>query len=83
MKLAQRIEEVFTSELEKLGLACWVEITTANPKCTYYFGPFMNISEAETAQVGYIEDLQQEGSESISVRVKRCQPAEHTIVSDS
>ncbi|MEI6064995.1 MAG: DUF1816 domain-containing protein, partial [Pseudanabaena sp. ELA748] len=37
-------KNVFTSVLEKLGLAVWVEIVTDAPRCTYYFGPF--ISEA-------------------------------------
>jgi hypothetical protein len=62
-----------------LGLAWWVEIVTTEPRCTYYFGPFVLASEAHTAKEGYIADLQQEGVQGIQVNVKRCQPTELTI----
>jgi len=62
-----------------LGLAWWVEVTTASPRCTYYFGPFLRADEAESAQGGYIEDLEQEGAQGIRVRVKRCKPEALTI----
>ena len=39
----------------------WVEISTTEPRCLYYFGPFDTQSEAELHQAGYIEDLEQEG----------------------
>ncbi|HBE16837.1 MAG TPA: hypothetical protein DDW51_04275, partial [Cyanobacteria bacterium UBA11367] len=51
--------------VEFLGLAFWVEIVTDNPKCTYYFGPFLSAQEAETAKGGYIEDLENEGAQGI------------------
>lgn len=65
--------------IEFLGLAFWVEIVTDNPKCTYYFGPFMGAKEAEAAKSGYIEDLENEGAQGISVTVKRCKPSNLTI----
>lgn len=65
--------------IEFLGLAFWVEIVTDNPKCTYYFGPFMGAKEAEAAKSGYIEDLENEGAQGISVTVKRCKPSTLTI----
>lgn len=55
-------------------LAWWVQITTDNPHCTYYFGPFEDFQEANSAQYGYVEDLQHEGAENIVVEVKQCQP---------
>ncbi|MCP2729512.1 DUF1816 domain-containing protein [Limnofasciculus baicalensis] len=65
--------------IEFLGLAFWVEIVTDNPKCTYYFGPFMGAKEAEGAKSGYIEDLENEGAQGIAVTVKRCKPSNLTI----
>lgn len=61
------------------GFAWWVEIATERPKCLYYFGPFSSATEAKQAQAGYIEDLEQEGSQGIKVNVKWCQPKELTI----
>lgn len=55
-------------------LSWWVEVNTENPHCTYYFGPFENSEEANFAQYGYVEDLQQEGAKNIIVEVKQCQP---------
>lgn len=83
MFLAERIKDAFTSYLEKLGLAWWVEIFTLHPECTYYFGPFMSAQEAELAGKGYIEDLEGEGAQGISVVIRRCQPQELTIDKDS
>lgn len=62
-----------------LGLAWWVEVTTASPRCTYYFGPFLSADEAESAQGGYVEDLEQEGAQGITATVKRCKPEALTI----
>ncbi|NES84519.1 MAG: DUF1816 domain-containing protein, partial [Moorea sp. SIO2B7] len=44
------------------------------PRCTYYFGPFDSFNEAQSHQPGYIEDLQEEGAEGITVEIKQCQP---------
>jgi len=43
----------------------WVKVTTAEPSCIYYFGPFSNEQEALQASPGYIEDLEQEGAQRI------------------
>lgn len=74
MQLSERIEDVFTSYLEKLGLAWWLEIVTNRPPCTYYFGPFVSAKDAEAACSGYLEDLQQEGVQGIAFEIKQCQP---------
>lgn len=73
------MKEVLTNSLQFLGLAFWVEIITDDPKCTYYFGPFSSKQEAELAQGGYIEDLENEGAQGISVNVMRCKPTNLTI----
>ncbi len=46
----------------------WLEIKTAEPACTYYFGPFEIEQEAQLQQKGYIDDLQQEGSKVLSAQ---------------
>jgi Domain of unknown function (DUF1816) len=65
-----------------LGLAWWVEIVTQSPRCTYYFGPFLNYAEALDAKSGYVEDLEGEDAQGISVVIKRCKPTELTISDD-
>jgi hypothetical protein len=60
-------KNIFTSILETVGLAVWIEIVTDSPRCTYYFGPFMSESEAHAAKTGYIEDLETEGTKGLSV----------------
>ena len=60
----------------------WIEITTTEPKCTYYFGPFDNLVEAQKMQYGYIEDLVSEKAIGISVTIKRCSPPQLTIAEE-
>lgn len=76
------MKETLTSLLQILGLAWWVEIITETPRCTYYFGPFASADEAQAAQSGYLEDLEQEGAQGIRVTIKRCKPTELTIADD-
>ena len=57
----------------------WVEIATEAPPCTYYFGPFNSVREAQLNQRGYIKDLQQEGAQGIAVRLEQGQPKNLTI----
>lgn len=52
----------------------WVEISTAQPKCIYYFGPFDSADEAQSYKPGYIEDIQAEGAIGIFVEIKQCYP---------
>lgn len=75
-------QEFLTNFFNSFGWAWWVEIVTQNPRCTYYFGPFLSVKEAQAASSGYIEDLQQEGAQGIAVNVKRCKPADLTIADD-
>jgi hypothetical protein len=69
------MEEFILSILEFFGQAWWVEIKTQSPTCTYYFGPFVRKREAEKWKPGYVEDLEAEGAEIVSLVVKRCKPA--------
>ena len=62
-----------------LGLAWWVVITTTVPQCTYFFGPFLSLKEANRFAPGYIEDLEAEEAQNISFEVKRCKPNQLTI----
>ena len=73
------LKEALINLLHSFGWAWWVEIVTQSPRCTYYFGPFLGAKEAREALNGYMEDLQQEGSQGIAVAVKRCKPASLTI----
>lgn len=73
------MKEVLIKILQFLGLAFWVEIVTDKPRCTYYFGPFVSKKEAYAVKGGYVEDLENEGTQGISVSIKRCKPANLTI----
>jgi hypothetical protein len=81
--LTDNLKEIFTSFVDVLGMAVWVEILTGTPACTYYFGPFSNLAEAEKSKLGYIEDLEAEGATGIVVTVKRCKPDHLTIFDES
>lgn len=73
------MKEFLIEILNFLGLAYWVEITTDDPTCTYYFGPFLGGSDAEASVNGYLEDLKNEGAQGITVSVKRCKPGNLTV----
>lgn len=73
------MKEFLISLLNLLGFACWIEVVTDKPNCTYYFGPFISTSEAKDALSGYIEDLEHEGAQGIKVEIKRCRPINLTI----
>ncbi|NET56404.1 MAG: DUF1816 domain-containing protein [Symploca sp. SIO2E6] len=81
--LITNIKEISTSVLRFSGLAYWVEIVTDNPRCTYYFGPFLSTKEANEAKAGYIEDLDNESAQIIFVKVQRCQPSNLTIFDET
>ncbi|MBW4612130.1 MAG: DUF1816 domain-containing protein [Desmonostoc vinosum HA7617-LM4] len=76
------LKEGLINIFDNLGFAWWVEIITQNPRCTYYFGPFLNASDATLASKGYVEDLEFEGAQGIIVNVKRCKPDALTIAED-
>ncbi len=76
------MQELLTTLLSLFGLAWWVEVKTETPRCTYYFGPFLEAKVAEDSKAGYVTDLEQEGAQGISVSVKRCKPAKLTVSDD-
>ncbi|HEY9652531.1 MAG TPA: DUF1816 domain-containing protein [Coleofasciculaceae cyanobacterium] len=78
-KFLKIIEEIFVSYLEEIGKAWWVKIVTKNPDCIYYFGPFVSHREAQISQLGYIEDLERERPQLITIEIQQCQPKELTI----
>lgn len=75
-----KIQDVWTDILNFLGQAWWVEILTTQPQCTYYFGPFASINEANVAIPGYVEDLESELAQNIQTYIKRCKPSILTII---
>ena len=60
----------------------WINITTKEPSCIYYFGPFDSYSEAKQMRHGYIEDLAGEKAIGISVKIERCLPTKLTITDE-
>ena len=57
----------------------WLEVATESPVCTYYFGPFDSVLEAESSQSDYLRDLSEEGATVVSIKVEQCQPSQLTI----
>jgi Domain of unknown function (DUF1816) len=76
------MKELLISLLNFFGLAWWVEVKTSTPQCIYYFGPFMTAKEAEAAKAGYLEDIESEGAQGLSVRIQRCKPIDLTVADD-
>ena len=60
----------------------WINITTKQPSCIYYFGPFDSYAEAKQMRHGYIEDLVEEKAIGISVKIERCLPVRLTITDE-
>ncbi len=73
------MKELLIKLLEFMGVACWIEIKTDQPKCIYYFGPFLDEQDALTVQKGYVEDLEAEKAQGIQAKIKRCKPQSLTI----
>ena len=82
MQLLQIIKEFSIGFVQGLNTDLWLEITTSQPHCIYYFGPFDTYGEAKAACPGYIEDLASEGSQGIEIALKRCQPEVLTVFDD-
>ncbi len=73
------MQETIRRIVNVLGLACWVEIKTERPCCTYYFGPFLTRNSARAATEGYLEDLRLEMAQGFQVSIRRCRPQELTV----
>lgn len=79
--LAPKNQYLAPNNITTESLNWWIEIITSQPYCIYYFGPFVNMSEAVSHYDGYIDDLKNDGVEgqNITSIFKRCQPKELTI----
>ena len=73
------IEDLTTLVESKINRPYWIKISTIEPKCIYYFGPFSSYPEARQMQNGYVEDLMSEQAVGISVKIERCMPTKLTI----
>jgi hypothetical protein len=82
MSLIERVKQLFLGRRVEQATDWWVEIITNKPRCTYYFGPFQTHDEAKAAYPGYVEDLDGEGAQGITIVIKRCQPTELTSCED-
>jgi hypothetical protein len=83
-QLSTKILNLWTHTLNACRQAWWIEIFTAQPKCTYYFGPFAGAQEAEVASKGFVEDLKGEFAQGITIKIDRhSQPDLLTIEHDS
>ena len=74
------MKKILTKFFKNIVQQYWIEVTTAQPICTYYFGPFLTRQGAHFAQAGFIEDLETENAKVLKVEIKRCKPQELTIV---
>lgn len=79
MTLLNKIKDSLLGFLSKVDTNWWVEIITNEPYCIYYFGPFQNSIEAESAYLGYVEDLESEAAQGIKVNIKHCKPNVLTV----
>ncbi|PSN19415.1 hypothetical protein C7271_07410 [filamentous cyanobacterium CCP5] len=61
-------------------LSWWIKVTTYQPACTYFFGPFESRNEAIWHQPGFLEDLQAEQPMGLMVDFFRGEPEALTIV---
>ncbi len=74
------MKNFFSSLFNFFSTPWWVKVTTAEPNCIYYFGPFDSESEANKAKPGYIEDLQSEGAQQVTTAVQQiAEPDELTV----
>jgi hypothetical protein len=81
--MARKILDVWTNTINYYRQDWWIEILTAQPKCTYYFGPFDHLEEATGSIKDYVEDLEHESAQGIQTQIKRCKPEKLTIDHDT
>ncbi len=81
--MSTKILDIWTDTLDFCGRAWWIEVLTAQPNCTYYFGPFVDKKQAQGSIPDYVEDLEHEFAQGIQAQVKRCKPDKLTIDHDT
>ena len=60
----------------KLGLAWWAKVETANPSGTYWYGPFLTKRSLNENLEKFLSDLLEEGSTDIQYDIVRCNKEE-------
>ena len=65
------MKNFFSGLFDFFSTPWWIKVTTAEPNCLYYFGPFASEEEAIQYQPGFIEDLSQENAQQISASILR------------
>ena len=60
----------------KVGLALWAKVETAEPNVTYWFGPFMTRRSLNNNLTIFLGDLADEGNQSIQHSIIRCRRSE-------
>ena len=58
------------------GLTWWAKIETINPNVTYWFGPFLTRRSLKGSLSNFVNDLSDEGIQSISHSYIRCHRSE-------
>jgi hypothetical protein len=71
-----------TNKISDDNTPWWVKITSISPHCIYYFGPFASFDEAQQHQAGYLQDIESEGAQDISLSIERSNPHYLTIFED-
>lgn len=71
-----------TNKISDDNTPWWVKITSISPHCIYYFGPFASFDEAQQHQDGYLQDIESEGAQDISLSIERSNPHYLTIFED-
>ena len=64
----------------KLGLAWWAKVNTANPSTTYWYGPFLTKRSLNDNLKDFLRDLSDEGSRDIKHSIVRCNKEEPLTV---
>ncbi len=60
----------------RLGLAWWAKIETDNPNSIYWFGPFLTKRNLKNKVAVFMNDLTEEGIESMDHSFIRCRRIE-------
>ncbi|MFW6357836.1 MAG: DUF1816 domain-containing protein [Chroococcales cyanobacterium] len=76
-------DDLVLSCVDRIGLAWWIQVVTESPSCIYYFGPFTSAKLAHKHLFGYLEDLEQEEANIVSVDIKQTQPKVFTVEGES
>ena len=64
------------SIVNRFGFAWWAKIETDNTTATYWFGPFLTQRNLRVKVSDFLDDLSEEGVESIDHNFVRCRRIE-------